>query len=167
MCKYKHSLTKTSSIVALLNGTNGGFVDYKYWKCGQLYFYSCPAMGNSLSVTKKVNDFQYRKKTLNSIKVNRQRPKFVMRRPELKIPTPAKWIVAPSVRVIIKICIPWFPLSQLRPPQRPISSQNKAISAKDAAQPYNRFVFVSWSWRLPFNGNQALKAPRAEDQQQH
>ena len=24
------------------------------------------------------------------------------------------------------------------------------------AQPYNRFVFVSWSWRLPCNGNQAL-----------
>ena len=25
----------------------------------------------------------------------------------------------------------WFPLSQLRPRQRPISSQNKAISVKD------------------------------------
>ena len=24
------------------------------------------------------------------------------------------------------------------------------------AQPYNRFVFVSWSWHLPGNGNQAL-----------
>ena len=24
------------------------------------------------------------------------------------------------------------------------------------AQPYNRIVFVSWSWRLPCNGNQAL-----------
>ena len=24
------------------------------------------------------------------------------------------------------------------------------------AQPYNRFVFVSWSWHLPCNGNQAL-----------
>ena len=24
------------------------------------------------------------------------------------------------------------------------------------AQPYNRFVSVSWSWRLPCNGNQAL-----------
>ena len=26
------------------------------------------------------------------------------------------------------------------------------------AQPYNRFVFVSWSWRLPCNGNQALES---------
>ena len=25
------------------------------------------------------------------------------------------------------------------------------------AQPYNRFVFVSWSWHLPCNGNQALE----------
>ena len=24
------------------------------------------------------------------------------------------------------------------------------------AQPYNRFVFVSWSWSLPCNGNQVL-----------
>ena len=27
------------------------------------------------------------------------------------------------------------------------------------AQPCNRFVFVSWSWRLPCNGNQALWKP--------
>ena len=26
------------------------------------------------------------------------------------------------------------------------------------AQPYNRFVFVSWSWHLSCNGNQALEA---------
>ena len=25
------------------------------------------------------------------------------------------------------------------------------------AQPYNRFVFVSWSWHLRCNGNQALE----------
>ena len=24
------------------------------------------------------------------------------------------------------------------------------------AQPYNRFVFVSWLWHLPYNGKQAL-----------
>ena len=38
------------------------------------------------------------------LKVKRQRPKFVMQRPELKIPTLAKWLISPSVRVIIKIC---------------------------------------------------------------
>ena len=38
------------------------------------------------------------------IKVNRQRLKFVMRRPELKMPTLAKCLISPSVRVIIKIC---------------------------------------------------------------
>ena len=38
------------------------------------------------------------------IKVNRQRPTFVVRRPELKIPTLAKWLISPLVRVIIKIC---------------------------------------------------------------
>ena len=38
------------------------------------------------------------------LKVNRQRLKFVMRRPELKIPTLAKWLISPLVRVIIKIC---------------------------------------------------------------
>ena len=37
-------------------------------------------------------------------KVSRQRLKFVMRRPELKIPTLAKWLISPLVRVIIKIC---------------------------------------------------------------
>ena len=37
-------------------------------------------------------------------KVNRERLKFVMRRPELKIPTLAKWLISPLVRVIIKIC---------------------------------------------------------------
>ena len=40
----------------------------------------------------------------HAFKVNRQRPKFVMRRPELKIPTLAKWLISPLVRVIIKIC---------------------------------------------------------------
>ena len=39
-----------------------------------------------------------------SVKVNRQRLKFVMQRPELKIPTLAKWFISPLVRVIIKIC---------------------------------------------------------------
>ena len=38
------------------------------------------------------------------LKVNRQRPTFVMRRSELKIPTLAKWLISPLVRVIIKIC---------------------------------------------------------------
>ena len=38
------------------------------------------------------------------LKVNRQRLKFVMRRPELKILTLAKWLMSPLVRVIIKIC---------------------------------------------------------------
>ena len=42
----------------------------------------------------------------------------------------------------------WFPSSQLRPRQRPLTSQNKAISV--IAQPYDRFVFVSQSWHLPF-----------------
>ena len=59
MCKYKHSLRKieTSYIVAFLNGTNCRFVDYK----SGIYFYSCPALGNSLSVPQKVHDFRYRK----------------------------------------------------------------------------------------------------------
>ena len=39
-----------------------------------------------------------------TFKVNRQRPKFVMRRPELKIPTLAKWLISLLVLVIIKIC---------------------------------------------------------------
>ena len=40
MYKYKHSLTKieTSHIVALLNGTNCRFVDYKYQKSGHYTF---------------------------------------------------------------------------------------------------------------------------------
>ena len=40
MCKYKHSLMKieTSYIVALLNGTNCRFVDYKYRKFGHYTF---------------------------------------------------------------------------------------------------------------------------------
>ena len=40
MYKYKHSLTKTdtSYIVPLLNGTNCGFVDYKYRKSGHYTF---------------------------------------------------------------------------------------------------------------------------------
>ena len=50
----------------------------------------------------------------------------------------------------------WFPLSQLRPRQRPIQSENKAISVKDDCSIFNRFVFVSWSWHLPCDGNRAL-----------
>ena len=38
----------------------------------------------------------------------------------------------------------WFPLSQLRPRQRPISSQTKRLAGRMTAQPYNRFVSVSW-----------------------
>ena len=34
----------------------------------------------------------------------RQRLKFVMRSPELKIPTLVKWLISPLVRVITKIC---------------------------------------------------------------
>ena len=41
---------------------------------------------------------------VQSVKVNRQRPKFVMRRPELKIPTLAEGLISPLVRAIIKIC---------------------------------------------------------------
>ena len=37
------------------------------------------------------------------------------------------------------------PISQLRPRQGPITSQNKAISMKDDCSTFNRFVFVSWS----------------------
>ena len=55
------------------------------------------------------------------------------------------------------VLIAWFPLSQLRPRQRPISSQNKAIGVKDDYSTFNRFVFVSWSWYLSCNGNQALE----------
>ena len=56
MCKYKHSLTKieTSYTVALLDGTKCRFVDHKspqILKMWTLYFYSCPAIGNSLSMT--------------------------------------------------------------------------------------------------------------------
>ena len=46
----------------------------------------------------------YQRKIVLSIKVNRQRPTFVMRRPELKIPTLARWLISPLLRVIIKIC---------------------------------------------------------------
>ena len=34
----------------------------------------------------------------------------------------------------------WFPLSQLRPRQRPILSQNKAISVKDEGWPLNLII---------------------------
>ena len=64
MCKYRHSLTKveTSYILSFLNGTNCRFVDYtEILKIWALYFYSCPALGNSLSVAQKVHDFRYRK----------------------------------------------------------------------------------------------------------
>ena len=37
-------------------------------------------------------------------KVNRQRPTSAMQRPELKIPTLAKWLISPVVLLIIKIC---------------------------------------------------------------
>ena len=40
----------------------------------------------------------------NLLKVNRQRPSSVMRRPELKTPTLAKWLMSPLLRVITKIC---------------------------------------------------------------
>ena len=39
-----------------------------------------------------------------NLKINLHRLKFVMQRPELKIPTLAKWLISPLVRVIIKIC---------------------------------------------------------------
>ena len=60
MCKYKHLLTKieTSDIAALLNGTNCQFVRPQTRKLWTPYFYSCPSMGNSLSVTQKVHDFR-------------------------------------------------------------------------------------------------------------
>ena len=34
--------------------------------------------------------------------------------------------------------------------------KTKRLAWRMTAQPYNRFVFVSWSWRLPCHGNQAL-----------
>ena len=66
MCKYKHSLTKieTSYIVAFLNGTNMPICRLQILKIWTLYFYSCSALGNSLSVARKVNDFRYRRITL-------------------------------------------------------------------------------------------------------
>ena len=42
--------------------------------------------------------------SLNTVKVNCQRPTSAIRRPELKIPTLAKWLISPLVCVIIKIC---------------------------------------------------------------
>ena len=33
--------------------------------------------------------------------------------------------------------------------------KTKRLARRMTAQAYNRFVFVSWSWRLPCNGNQA------------
>ena len=74
--------------------------------------------GGGVNVTQNVSqmlaiiDFSRREitgKTLSarknkSFKVNHQRPKFVIRRPDLKIPTLAKLLISPSVRVIIKIC---------------------------------------------------------------
>ena len=43
--------------------------------------------------------------TGKEIKVNRQRPAASVRqRPELKISTLAKWLISPSICVIIKIC---------------------------------------------------------------
>ena len=62
MCKYKPQLAKTETphIVAFLNGTNCSFVDFtiilEMWT---QYFYSCLAMGNSLSVTQKLHDFRH------------------------------------------------------------------------------------------------------------
>ena len=47
------------------NGTNCRFVDYKYRKCGHyIYFHSCPDIGNSLSVSQKVHDFDIETKHL-------------------------------------------------------------------------------------------------------
>ena len=53
MYKYKSSLTKIEAfyINDLLNGINRRFVD----------LYSCPAIGNYMSVTQKVHDVRYRK----------------------------------------------------------------------------------------------------------
>ena len=53
--------------------------------------------------SKKVIQFSGLPSTsVSYLKVNRQRPTFVMRRSELKIPTLAKWLISPLVRVIIK-----------------------------------------------------------------
>ena len=63
MCKYKPSLTKTetSYMFALLKGSNCRFVDYKKQKMWTLYFYSCPAIDNSLSVSQRFMIFKYEK----------------------------------------------------------------------------------------------------------
>ena len=63
MCKYKLSLTKieTSHMVALLNGTILQICILQLLKMWTLYFYSCPVVGNSLSVTQKIHHFQDRK----------------------------------------------------------------------------------------------------------
>ena len=71
-----------------------------------------------------------------------------------------KLFIIPDETTVIIAVKAWFPLSQLQPRLQPISSQNKAIGVKETAQPYNCFVFVSWSWRLPCNGNQALSQLR-------
>ena len=51
-----------------------------------------------------------RRQSRSYLKVNRQRPTSVMRRPELKIPTLAKWIISPLVLVIINLCKKHFVL---------------------------------------------------------
>ena len=53
----------------------------------------------------------------------------------------------------------WFPLSQLRPDNDQFRVKTKRLAWKMTAQPYNRFVFVSWSWHLSCNVNQALWKP--------
>ena len=39
-------------------------------------------------------------------------------------------------------------------------AKTKRLLLRMTAQSYNRFVFVSWSWYLPCNGNQALEENR-------
>ena len=55
MCKYKHSLTKieTSYIVAFFERYELPICRVQILKIWTMYFYSCPAFGNSLSVAER------------------------------------------------------------------------------------------------------------------
>ena len=50
----------------------------------------------------------------------------------------------------------WFPLSQLRPRERPILSQNKAVSGKDDCSTTKSLCFCVVVVGFVVNGNQAL-----------
>ena len=100
---------KANEIV--LTAIRGFFSGYSL-KCLQkkaitIHFFgkkSAPLWGIFNNYKEKLSVPEYRLLHWLSLKLNRQRLKFVMRRPELKIPTLTKWLISPLVRVIIKIC---------------------------------------------------------------